>query len=201
MRLRAAGLLAALAGGAVLFLADPASSQANAEDRGSDNIEVLAHLPLGERVSDIEIEQDLARPYVYVARENRGLDVIDVADPYDAKVILRWSFEDMDLHVGSAGKDIKIFEHGGRNYVVHSVQFRQGGPDADLGAVIFDATDLPDVSTFREVARIQGPVEIGGFPQHLRVPAQQRTPTAILDGGRAVRQRLRPRLRGRRTGR
>ena len=163
MRLRATGMLAALAGGAALLLADPASSQANAEDRGSDNIEVVAHLPLGERVSDIEVEQDMARPYVYVARENRGLDVIDISDPYDARVILRWSFEDMDLHVGSAGKDIKIFEHGGRNYVVHSVQFRQGGPDADLGAVIFDATDLPDVSTFREVARIQGPVEIGGF--------------------------------------
>ena len=163
MRLRTTGRLAALAGGAVLLLADPASSQANAENRGSDNIEVVAHLPLGERVSDIEIEQDMSRPYVYVARENRGLDVIDVADPSDAKVILRWSFEDMDLHVGSAGKDIKIFEHGGRNYVVHSVQFRQGGPDADLGAVIFDVTDLPDVSMFREVARIQGPVEIGGF--------------------------------------
>ncbi len=162
MSTHATGLLATLAG-SILLSARPALPQARAEDRGSDNIEVVAHLPLGERVSDIEMEQDMARPYVYVARENRGLDVIDIADPYNAKVVLRWSFEDMDLHVGSAGKDIKIFEHGGRNYIVHSVQFRQAGPDADLGAVIFDATGLPDVSTFREVARIQGPGEIGGF--------------------------------------
>ena len=69
----------------------------------------------------------------------------------------------MDLHIGSAGKDIKIFEYKGRDYVVHSVQFRQGGPDNDLSAVIFDATDLPDVSKFREVGRIQGPNEVGGF--------------------------------------
>ena len=163
MRIQAAGLLAVTIAGATLLPAGPAVAQSNSEARGSDNIEVVAHLPLGERVSDIEVEQNMDRPYVYVAREGRGLDIIDIADPYNAKVILRWSFEDMDLHVGSAGKDIKIFEYNGRNYVVHSVQFRQGGPDSDLGAVIFDATDLPDVSTFREVGRIQGPTEVGGF--------------------------------------
>ncbi len=163
MSIHAAGLLAATLAGSTLVLAGPAMAQTDSEARGSDNIEVVAHLPLGERVSDIEIEQDMDRPFAYVAREGRGLDIIDLTDPYDAKVILRWSFEDMDLHVGSAGKDIKIFAYEGRNYLVHSVQFRQGGPDADLGAVIFDVTDLPDVSTFKEVGRIQGPNEIGGF--------------------------------------
>ena len=34
------------------------------EDRGSDNLEVVAHLPLGGRltVADIDIEQELDRP-------------------------------------------------------------------------------------------------------------------------------------------
>jgi hypothetical protein len=91
------------------------------------------------------------------------LDIIDLHDPYNAEVILRWRIEDMDLHVGSAGKDIKIFSWEGRHYVVHSVQFRQGGPDADLGAIVFDATGLPDVSTWKEVGRIQGPGEFSGF--------------------------------------
>ena len=163
MRIHRPATLATTLVGSTLLLAGGALAQTDSESRGSDNIEVVAHLPLGERVSDIELEQDMDRPYAYVAREGRGLDIIDLHDPYNAKVILRWSFDDMDLHVGSAGKDIKIFEYNGRNYVVHSVQFRQGGPDADLGAVIFDATDLPDVSTFREVRRIQGPGEIGGF--------------------------------------
>ena len=117
----------ALVGVAALLPASPVVAQDNAEKRGSDNIEVVAHLPLGERVSDIEIEQDMDRPYAYVARQNGGLDIIDLHDPYNAKVLHRWRFEDMDIHIGSAGKDIKIFEYNGRNYVVHSVQFRQGG--------------------------------------------------------------------------
>ena len=150
--------------GATTLLA-PASTlaQENAEKRGSDNIEVVAHIPLGPRVSDVEIEQDMDRPFAYVARQDGGLDIIDLHDPYDAKVIHRWRIEDADLHVGSAGKDIKIFSWEGRDYVVHSVQFRQGGPDADLGAIVFDATGLPDVSTWKEVGRIQGPGEFGGF--------------------------------------
>ena len=153
----------ALMGVATLLPASPVVAQDDAEKRGSDNIEVVAHLPLGPRVSDIEIEQDMDRPYAYVARQGGGLDIIDLHDPYNAKVLLRWRIEDMDIHIGSAGKDIKIFEYNGRNYVVHSVQFRQGGPDADLGAIVFDATGLPDVSTWKEVGRIQGPGEIGGF--------------------------------------
>jgi hypothetical protein len=153
----------AVLGLAALFAASPVAAQDDAEKRGSDNIEVVSHIPLGPRVSDIEIEQDMDRPFAYVAREQDGMDIIDLSDPYNAEVILRWRFEDMDVHVGSAGKDIKIFEYKGRNYVVHSVQFRQGGPDADLGAVVFDATGLPDVSTWKEVGRIQGPGEMGGF--------------------------------------
>ena len=37
---------------------------------GSDNIEVLGHAPLGPMLSvaDIELEQELDRPYAYVAR-------------------------------------------------------------------------------------------------------------------------------------
>ena len=163
MRMNRTITLGALVGLAFLATGTALAAQDDSEDRGSANIEVVAHIPLGVEVSDIEVEQNMDRPYVYVARQNRGLDIIDIADPYDPEVILRWSFDDPDLHVGSAGKDIKIFEYEGRNYVVHSVQFQQGGPDADLGAVVFDATDLPDVSTFKEVGRIQGPGELGGF--------------------------------------
>jgi len=155
--------LGALVGLALVATSGTLAAQDDSEVRGSDNIEVVSHLPLGVEVSDVEVEQDMDRPYVYIARQNRGLDIIDIADPYDPEVILRWSFDDPDLHVGSAGKDIKVFEYEGRNYVVHSVQFQQGGPDADLGAVVFDATDLPDVTTFKEVGRIQGPGELGGF--------------------------------------
>ena len=111
MRLPNPGMLLIALSGAALF---PASSvleaQQSSEQRGSDNIEVVAHLPLGPRVSDVEIEQRLDRPYAYVARQNGGMDIIDISVPEESKVIHRWRIEDMDLHVGSAGKDIKIFE-------------------------------------------------------------------------------------------
>jgi hypothetical protein len=166
-------LAATLGGVALLSSTSALAAQDDAEKRGSDNIEVVSHLPLGApgSVSDIEVEQDMDRPFVYIGREvlgqseggDRGIDVIDIADPSDPKVIHRWRIEDSDLHVGAGGKDIKAFSWEGRHYVVLSVQFRQGGPDYDLGAIIFDVTGLPDPSTFKEVARIQGPQELGGF--------------------------------------
>ena len=148
-------------------------AQEMAEQRGSDNIEVVSHLPLGApgSVSDIEIEQDMSRPFVYIGREvfgvgsgmERGMDIIDISNPASPEVIHRWRIEDSDLHVGAGGKDLKYFKWNDRSYVVLSIQFRQGGPNADLGAIIFDVTGLPDVSTFKEVARIQGHRQLGGF--------------------------------------
>ena len=159
---------------AFVSLIGPSAAQAvqwTAEKPGSDNIELVFHLPLGAdgSVSDIEIEQDMSRPYAYVAREvlggsgEMGIDIIDLHDPYDAKVIYRWRIENQDLHVGAGGKDIKYFKWDDRYYVVLAVQFRQGGPDADLGAIIFDVTDLPDPDSVREVARLRDADLLGGF--------------------------------------
>ena len=149
----------------------PVFGQWTPEKRGSDNIEVVAHIPLGAwlSVSDVEIEQDLSRPYAYVGREvfgtegEKGFDIIDLSDPQQAKRIFSWRIENQDLHLPAGGKDIKIFKWGGRNYIVLSTQFGQGGPNADLGAIVFDVTGLPDTSTVKEVARIAEPDLVGGF--------------------------------------
>ena len=156
-------LMTAVCGLALLRPATALGAQENAEVRGSRNIEVVAHLPLGGSGCDIEIEQEMSRPYAYVCRsgDHAGFDVIDLADPARAEVIHRWRIEDVDLHVGSGGKDLKIFKWDGRDYVALAIQFRQGGPDNDLGAILFDVTDLP--AELREVARIQGLQEVGGF--------------------------------------
>ncbi len=155
-----------------MTLAAPATalSQSTPLKRGSDNIKVQGHLPLGgpESVADIELEQELDRPYAYVARAryqgnyDRGMDIIDLSDPSHPKVLLHWVNENDDLNSGVGGLDIKYFKHSGRYYVVLSVQFSQG-PDNDLGAIVFDVTGLPDVSTVREVARIREPDMPGGF--------------------------------------
>jgi len=157
----------------ITFLAISSSSvsgQATVLERGSDNITVEGHLPLGapESVADIELEQDMDRPYAYVARAryrsnyDRGMDIIDLSDPSQPKLLMHWVNENDDLNTGVGGLDIKYFKNGGRVYVVLSMQFGQG-PDHDLGAVIFDVTDLPDVSKVKEVARIREPDTPGGF--------------------------------------
>ena len=153
----------------VIASADVTAQQWTAQKRGSDNIEVVSHLPLGPKlsVSDIEISQEMDRPYAFVGRMRygheggKGIDIIDLSDVRRPKVVYRWRIEDQELHLGNGGMDVKYFKWNERWYVVQSLQFGQGGPDADLGAVVLDVTDLPD--HVEEVARIRTPDDPGGF--------------------------------------
>jgi hypothetical protein len=139
--------------------------------RGSDNMDVLGHLPLGPRLSvaDMDIEQELHRPYAYVSRMvygfegPKGLDIISIKDPESPELLYEWRIEDQDLHQRTGGMDVKHFKWNERYYVVQSLQFGQGGPGAELGAVILDVTGLPDPGLVREVARIETPDFPGGF--------------------------------------
>jgi len=155
----------------VIASADVSAQQWTPMKRGSDNIEVVSHIPLGPKlsVSDIEIMQELDRPYAFVGRMvygyegEKGVDIIDLSDERRPKVVYRWRIENQDLHLGTGGMDVKYFKWEDRYYVVQSVQFRQGGPDPDMGAVVLDVTGLPDPDSVREVARIHTPADPGGF--------------------------------------
>jgi hypothetical protein len=154
----------------LLGLMAPGAMAQTADKPGSDNIKVQGHLPLGapESVADVELEQDMNRPFAYVAkaryRDNypRGMDIIDISDPAHPSLIKRWINDNDDLNVGVGALDIKQFKLNGRYYVVLSTQFRSG-PDQDLGAIIFDVTGLPDADAVKEVARIREPETPGGF--------------------------------------
>ncbi len=136
----------------------------NPGERGSPNMRVMSHIPLGApgSVADIEIEQDLSRPYAYVTRRasSIGFDVISLEDPDHARVIKRWRIENEDLHAGSA-TDGRLFKHKGRHYYIQGFQMRQGGPDSEVGAIVFDVTDLPHQLT--EVGRVRQSETRGGF--------------------------------------
>ena len=169
MKFRAGGLLAVPL--ALMMAAPAVHGQWTASDPGSDNMDVLGHVPLGPRlsVSDLDVEQEVSRPYAYVGRMvygdagPRGVDIISIADPENPEILYEWRIENQDLHLGTGGMDVKHFKVGDRYYVVQSLQFRQGGPNPDLGAVVLDVTGLPDPSTVREVARIREPDDPGGF--------------------------------------
>ena len=162
--MRTATLLAAL------LLTPLANAQWTPEKPGSENVSVVGHVPLGGRmtVTDMELEQELHRPYAYVGRASileegpKGMDIIDLSNPAAPQVLLRWRLEDQDLHMNRGGMDVKYFKWQGRYYVVQSFEFGQG-PDHDLGAVVFDVTGLPDPDAVREVTRIRIPDYPGGF--------------------------------------
>jgi hypothetical protein len=159
----ASGLLT----GALLALTPLAGAAQHAPAANySPNMKLIAHLPLGDTltVSDIEIEQEMSRPYVYVSRSRQqmGFDILDIRDISNPKRIYQWGIEDPALHQGRGLKGM-YFKTKGRYYYVQSFTFRGTGPDTDLGAVIFDVTGLPDVTKIREVRRLRVPELPGGF--------------------------------------
>jgi hypothetical protein len=134
---------------------------------GSPNLHLVGHIPLGGyfRVMDDEIEQDPTRPFAYVsqARDRPGFTIIDLRDLNNIKVLYHWSIETPDLHQGLGGMDGKYFKLNGHYYYIQSLQFAQGTPDADLGAVVADVTSLPDTTKIKIVARLRDAAEPGGF--------------------------------------
>ncbi len=163
-------VLAMLAGCAIAASAqDPGTAVPDYSQKhgGSSNMHLLGHVTTGTgawQAADVEMEQDPGRPYVYISNfVNFDAQIYDVRDPSHPRKIYDWTIENPDLHRGIGAMDGKYFKIGNRYYYAQSFQFMQGSPDADLGAVIFDVTGLPDTSKVRVVARIRYPQSPGGF--------------------------------------
>jgi len=85
---------------------------------GSENIEVVGHVALGGMMSvaDLDMEQELSRPYVYVSRAareglvERGTDIIDISDPSKPYVSYRLRIQIQELHSGRGAIDVKHFK-------------------------------------------------------------------------------------------
>jgi hypothetical protein len=134
---------------------------------GSKSVHMLGHVvthPGAWKAADIEMEQDPGRPYVYVSGfVNFDTQIYDVKDPAHPRKVVDWRIENPELHRGIGAMDGKYFKIGQKYYYVQSFQFMQGSPDADLGAVVFDVTGLPDSSKVKVVARLRYPAAPGGF--------------------------------------
>src|SRR5260370_23119472 len=150
---------------AVLALVTPARAQYAPGQHFSPNVRLMSHVPLaGEmKISDIEVEQELSRPYAYLSRgpDPIGFDIVSIKDPSHARHLYSWAIEKAELHQGR-GVNGKYFKTKGRYYYVQAVQIRQGSPDHDLASVIFDVTGLPDTTKVKEVGRISVPDAPGG---------------------------------------
>jgi len=156
----------------VALLGLPAQAQHAPGTHASPNVRLVSHVPLGHffTVMDLEIEQELSRPFAYVSRgdygrppeKSIGFDIIDLRQPEHARVIRRWRIEQQELHAGLGGTNGKYFKLRGRYYYAQAFQFRGSGPDLDLSVILFDVTSLPDTTGMREVGRIRLPSLPGG---------------------------------------
>jgi hypothetical protein len=147
---------------------DPGAAAASTEKHGgSQSVHMLQHVvthPGAWKAANIEIEQDPGRPYVYISGfVNYDAQIYDISNTSAPKKIFDWAIEHPELHRGIGAMDGKYFKIGSRYYYAQSYQFMQGSPDADLGAVIFDVTGLPDPKKVKEVARIHYAKSPGGF--------------------------------------
>ncbi|MSR05718.1 MAG: hypothetical protein EXR93_01405 [Gemmatimonadetes bacterium] len=180
------------------LLAIPAFAQKGGEqprpgEAGSRNMRVAAHIPLegALEVADIEIEQELSRPYVYVPIrvKDAGFYIIDIKDLSKPKIIYRWTIESPELHRGSALGPAYL-KHKGRYYFAESFQFNADGPDGDLGMIIFDVTGLPDTSKIKEVARVRFPRSKGGFHEIFAYKHSTGAPLIFTDVSGMPRQNI-----------
>ena len=158
--------LALIVGGIVYS----AEAQVPLGEVGSSNLKIVSHVPLGRMftVADIEIEQELGRPFVYVPRmhgitKSTGFSVLSVKDPADPSLLYTWSIENPELIRAYGGLDGKYFKLQDRYYYIQSFQIAAGSQNHDLGAIVFDVTGLPDASTIKEAGRIRTPDFPGGF--------------------------------------
>jgi len=178
---------------AVLALAPGVAHAQQSPNKGnSRNVKLVAHVPLGGwlRTADVEIEQELSRPYAYVSKSavvtfslqdqkfDTGIDIISLKDPTRAKVLYSWHMPEPELHRGLGSVAPAYLKSRGRYYFANGFQFAQGGPDAQLGAIVWDVTGLPDSSAVRIVARIDGIP--GGF--HETYAYKHSTGPALLFG-------------------
>src|SRR6185295_3716044 len=159
----------------------------------SSNIKLLGHLMPHDasapyNVSDIELEQEVSRPYVYLDRANEegvvnptiGFDIISLKDPSRPQRIYSWRIENPELHRGPGSLAPTYIKTKGRYYFFNGFQFRQGGPDLDLGAIIWDVTGLPDTTKIREVARIRVPEHPGGFHETFAYKHSSGAPLVVV---------------------
>ncbi|MSR07113.1 MAG: hypothetical protein EXR93_08625 [Gemmatimonadetes bacterium] len=152
-------------------IAGPARAQDHPPgEQGSRNVHVLSHVPLGRlfTVGDIEAEQELSRPYVYVPRmqgttRSTGFSIVSVKDPSKARLLFTWTMEKPELLRAYGGLQGKYFKLKGRYYYAQSFQILKGSPNEEVGAIVFDVTGLPDTTTIREVRRLRVPANPGGI--------------------------------------
>jgi|SRR5438552_12211234 len=122
--------------GVLLVGAAPATAQTQRHlpafapgEQGSSNVHLMSHIPLGRMftVGDVEVEQELSRPYAYLGRmhgitHSSGFSVINLTIPAKASVLYTWQIENAELHRGWGGLRPIYLKIRDRYYLAQSFQ-------------------------------------------------------------------------------
>lgn len=139
-----------------LFAFGSAGTTSAQSEIASRNVRVLtvAEHPLqtpdgSDRTLFLALEETEDRPFVYASPsvEGQGFDAYQINTSGEVKP--RTSTVIGELPNGAASRDIKLFSHAGKTYLVAAVQQAVASPNA-LAAVVYDVTG----TTPQEVARI-----------------------------------------------
>ncbi|MBI4501175.1 MAG: hypothetical protein HY700_08440 [Gemmatimonadetes bacterium] len=198
--MRMTSVLVALA--ALVLGTLPVGAQHPPGQQGSANVHIMSHIPLPGggnhgvpnlggieiRTADVEIEQELSRPYAYVPMWGAPslLHIISLKDPAKAKILYTWTIENPELHRPAGGLAPSYFKTHGRYYLVNGFQFGKGGPDNDLGAVVWDVTGLPDTTTIKEAGRVRLPEVPGGFHETFTYKHSSGAPLLVVTTASSV---------------
>ena len=174
------------------LLAHPVSAQYPPGEQGSTNLHVVSHVPLGGefRVTDIEIEQELPRPFAYVSRFNAlGGLTLDIdrfetthgpdsphslggggvrchrpegANPLRCDLLV--ADRQSRVASGLGGDGHQVLQDPRPVLPRTVVPVRAGLSRRGSGrGVVFDVTGLPDPAQVEEVDRIRAADTPGGF--------------------------------------
>src|SRR6185295_15420073 len=90
---------------ATTLLVEAQSARNSFKIGGSTNVKVLSHIPIKGFISvgDLEIEQELSRPYAYVGLARpvsgqAGFTVINLKDLEKSSVLYTWLIDNTELH-------------------------------------------------------------------------------------------------------
>ena len=142
--------------GALMLLVCQPDALAQDSPRSSRNIHAAGRLLIEGGTSAIAIDQDMARPFAYLATRAgpAGFVAIDLGDIAEPRFIAEWQ---VDEQRGPASYDLATVVHDGRQYLVQAFTEGPEGAAPQVGAIVFDVTELPGIS---EAARISAP---GGY--------------------------------------
>ena len=162
----------------------------DAKHNGSEKMHMLAHVvahPGAWKAADIELEQDRDRPVRLPLRlrQLRRRRSTTSATRRRRRRSSSGRSRIPSCIAASARWTASTSRSANKYYYAQSFQFMQGSPDADLGAVIFDVTGLPDRE--QGEGRRAHPVSAVArrLPQHVRLQALRR-PRALLRDDQSV---------------